>query len=230
VPARVAGPIVAAVLCMLGILTVRQNTYWRGEVPLFERTLRFEPGLGRVHFLLAKAYVDEQRLSDAVEHYTQGLRIMEDYVKKSRLSDARGARGAASAVAVYQQYVKAAHHDRGQVFLMLGDLGRSSDEFRAALATKINGARSLESKLTDSRTANNLALNLLREGRLVEARRWWQEAVRIYPGNADALNNLGVLALQRGDRAAARFFFGRALKFSPGYVPARQGLERLRQE
>jgi tetratricopeptide (TPR) repeat protein len=226
-PARVSGTVMVVVIGVFCVLTIRQNTTWRGEVPLFERTLAFEPGLGRVHFLLAKAYVDERRLADAFDEYTRGLRIMEDYVKKSRLSQKRGARGAASAVVVYQQYVKAAHHDRGQVLLMTGDLKRSSDEFRAALATAVDGVPSTEVRLTDSRTANNLALNLLRMGRPDEARRWWQTSVRIAPESVDAINNLGMLAFQRGDKVAARFFFRKALKLAPGFIPARQNLERL---
>ena len=36
--------------------TIKQNTYWRGDIPLFERTLQFEKNFGRGHLLLAQAY------------------------------------------------------------------------------------------------------------------------------------------------------------------------------
>jgi len=62
-------------------ITVKQNEYWRGEIPLFERTLRFEKDFGRVHFLLAQAYAKAGRFKDAVSEDRKALAIMQGYAK-----------------------------------------------------------------------------------------------------------------------------------------------------
>ncbi len=200
--------------------TAWQNAFWRGEIPLFERASRFEPGLGRVRLLLARAYLEEKRYSEAMEEFAKGLSIMEDYVRRTHHPKARVA---------YQQFIKGVYRDRGQVYMALGDLPRSSEEFRASIAVKIENLEFKDTGIDDSQTANNLAMNLLRMGKREEARRWWEVAVRMEPGNAEALNNLGMLALERKDRRAAIFFFQRSLRAAPGFPPAEQNLIRARQ-
>jgi hypothetical protein len=65
------------VLCIL--LSVRQNTYWRGEVPLFERTVKYENDFGRGHVLLGRAYMAESRYLKAVPAFQEALKVFEHY-------------------------------------------------------------------------------------------------------------------------------------------------------
>ena len=67
--------------CLL--LTWHQNTFWRSEIALFERMLRFEPDFGRGHLLLAKAYYFNGRPQDADEHFKKAFTIMSAYAKKA---------------------------------------------------------------------------------------------------------------------------------------------------
>jgi protein O-mannosyl-transferase len=67
--------------CLL--LTWHQNTFWRSEIALFERMLRFEPEFGRGHLLLAKAYYFNGRPKDADEHFEKAFMIMSGYAKKA---------------------------------------------------------------------------------------------------------------------------------------------------
>ncbi|NTV30084.1 MAG: hypothetical protein HGA80_08405 [Candidatus Omnitrophica bacterium] len=214
----VAVALFVGVALAFSVVTVRQNTYWRGEVPLFQRTLRFEPGLGRVHLLLARAYANERNFTGALEEYAKGLRIMEDYVRKSRHP---------AASLAYRQFIKGIYRDRGQIFMATGDLVRSSAEFRASLAVDIGGMDVRDTGIDDSQTASSLGMNALRLGRRAEARRWWQTAAVMSPRNAEALNNLGMMALERRDRPTALFLFQRSLRAAPGFVPAAQNLEKL---
>jgi hypothetical protein len=67
--------------CLL--LTWHQNTFWKSEIALFERMLRFEPDFGRGHLLLAKAYYFNGRFQDADGHFQKAYTIMSTYAKKA---------------------------------------------------------------------------------------------------------------------------------------------------
>jgi len=52
--------------------------------------------------------------------------------------------------------------------------------------------------------------------------------MRLDPGNPEVLTRYGMTELQLGKRAEAEQLFTRALTVQPDYVPARRGLETLR--
>lgn len=205
------------IVLVLSAVTVGQNYFWRGEIPLFERTLRFEPGLGRVHLLLGRAYAQAGRFSDALEEYARGLRIMEDYVKKAGHSRAKD---------VYLHYVKTTHFYRGQCYRALGDLARSSEEYGVALDVVLEHMASSDIEVKDSVIANDLAINLIRTGDRTRARAFLHQALTSDPHNVEAMNNLGVMDLEEGRKADAVFWFERALKISPVFRPAWDNLKR----
>ena len=62
-------------------LTVRQNYYWRAEVPLFERVVKYE-NFGRIHFLLGRAYYFDQKYDAAIQELNTGIAIMQSYLDK----------------------------------------------------------------------------------------------------------------------------------------------------
>ncbi|MBI3314842.1 MAG: hypothetical protein HYZ86_02715 [Candidatus Omnitrophica bacterium] len=79
----------AVVFAAFGVTTIGQNTFWKGEVPLFERMVRFEPRFGRGHILLAKAYDADHRYDLAKRHYMIALDIMQGYAARARDTTAR---------------------------------------------------------------------------------------------------------------------------------------------
>jgi len=55
-------------------------------------------------------------------------------------------------------------------------------------------------------------------GRLDDARRLYQKALKVDPGHVEALNNLGVIYIHDRDFPAARDSFEKAIRLRPGYV------------
>ena len=92
----------AMVFAACFVTTVGQNTFWRGEVPLFERMVRFEPRFGRGHILLARAYDADHRYDLAKRHYAIALDIMQGYAV--RASDA-------TAKNIYSGFIRDIHMD-----------------------------------------------------------------------------------------------------------------------
>ena len=213
-----------ALIVVAGALTVRQNTFWRGEVVLFERTVRFEPGLGRVRMLLARAYAQEGHFSDAERQYTEALRIMENYVKRTAATRGQGA--SVTARDVYEQFVKAIREDRAQVRLMTGDLRGAAEDYRASLAHAASG--SSKDNGHESALANNWGLALLQTGDRRGAREAFGLALRLNARQVQTMNNLGMMALERLDRATAKFWFTRAVSIAPGFLPAVENLKKVR--
>ncbi len=87
------------------------------------------------------------------------------------------------------------------------------------------------------------AMRFHKRGRLQDAKRFYQEALRLEPSYVDALNNLGVLYIRDKDYSAARRSFEKAIQLQPGYVDSyynlaclyaiegdeRQGLDHLKK-
>ena len=74
----------------------------------------------------------------------------------------------------------------------------------------------------------NLGLAAAQAGRVEEAMRHWEEAVRIRPDFVEAHYNLGVALEQAGKREKAIQQYERALQIKPDYTDARNRLARLR--
>jgi tetratricopeptide (TPR) repeat protein len=55
-------------------------------------------------------------------------------------------------------------------------------------------------------------------GRLKDARRLYEEALRVNPDHVEALNNLGVILMHDKEFPAARSSFEKAIRLRPGYV------------
>lgn len=64
-------------------------------------------------------------------------------------------------------------------------------------------------------------------GRLLRARRLYQETLRLDPGYVDALNNLGVICIHEKDFLAAQKSFEKAIRLNPGYVDPHYNLACL---
>jgi tetratricopeptide (TPR) repeat protein len=71
------------------------------------------------------------------------------------------------------------------------------------------------------------AMRFHKRGRLQDAKRFYQEALRLDPSYVDALNNLGVLYIRDKDYTAARRSFEKAIKLQPRYVDSYYNLACL---
>ncbi|MBF0330763.1 MAG: tetratricopeptide repeat protein [Candidatus Omnitrophica bacterium] len=209
-----------SVIIIFAFMTVRQSAFWRSETVLFERTLAFEPQLGRVHLLLGRAYGRDRRFSDAIWQHTAALRILENYVKRTPVM--------MPAHRFYEIFVKEAHDERGAFRMVSGDLHGAIEDYKIAVSMAHNGLRSSVFGGNDSASANNLGMLLLQTGDRLEAREMFRQALKWDRHFAPVMNNLGMMALQHGDRVSARFWFRRALKTAPGFTQARDNYNKAK--
>ena len=125
-PARRQGLCAAGIVGILGlaclVTTVRQNTVWAGDVPLLERTVRFEPDFARARMLLADAYYHHREYNKAIVEYRRALAIMDGYLGKV---------GRQPVASVYLGFIKEIHYKLGTSYLRLGDREKAQMHFRA---------------------------------------------------------------------------------------------------
>ena len=190
--------------------TVKQNTYWRGEIPLFERTLTFEKHLGRVHILLAQAYYFHHDTDKAIAEYQKALGILEGYTRKVNDETARR---------FYMGFIKEIHFGLAHCYEAKSDFNSSMREYEKILSMDPQ----------DSVIYNNLGVNYLNVGNIERAMEYFKEAVGLNSHNVMAINNLALCYIQKGNPEEAERLLTEALAVDTGFISARQNLEHLLQ-
>lgn len=98
---------------------------------------------------------------------------------------------------------------------------------RAAVSDRDDGGALMGSSGLIAQDHYNLALELVRQGNLLEAREFLARAVDLVPTFAPAWNNLGATEMRLGDLEKAEADFNRARRASPQYLPAYYNLAGL---
>jgi tetratricopeptide (TPR) repeat protein len=161
--------VIVSVVCVL--ITIKQNTYWRGEVPLFERTIQFQKDFGRARILLAKAYYREGRYKDAVIQGSRAIEIMQGYIDKIKN---------VSVKKIYEGFQIEAYFDMAHSYEAMNLIDDAINAYRELL--NIDGEYST--------AHNNLGVMYARRGDIKNAIKHFKEAVRISGGDISYLNNL----------------------------------------
>lgn len=200
--------IVIGVVILLCVLTVRQNVYWQEEIPLFKRAVSFEPKLGRVHILLAKAYLSEGKADEALHEFAQARDIIHGYTQKVTVLKVKN---------LYQGMLKGIYSDRAQCYGLKGDWEHLIQEYDQALMLDPN----------DSTIYTNRGLGLAQKGDLDGGIKDLEKALAIDPGNLSAANNLSICYIQKKDYGRARKLLVDILAKAPEFQAARDNLQRL---
>jgi len=189
-------------------MTIKQNTYWRGEIPLFERTLTFQPNFGRVHALLAKAYVREGRLVDAVEEDRKALEIMHGYIEKINDEQVK---------LFYMGFMKGVHYHRGFCLDVLGEKRKALGEFLEAV------------KYPPENDATYYAVGLayVKVGDLENAAVHFKKAVDLNTDHLMAMNSLALCYREFGNRESAEKLLREIVLKDPESASARQNLKNF---
>lgn len=205
----------AASLCILGvvffiffIITVKQNTYWAGEIPLFQRALKFEKHFGRLHILLGRAYYSNGRYAEAVKEYQKAIEIMEGYARKVKDPHIKN---------FYLGFIKGIYFDLAHCFEALGDYTRAIAAYQEALSLAPD----------DGVLHNNAGVIYIKMGDVDRAIIHFQKAVRFQPDNLMAMNNLAACYLEKKEHQKAEGLLREILKRDPQSLPARQNLKLM---
>jgi tetratricopeptide (TPR) repeat protein len=161
-----AGAVVA--VCLL--MTWYQNTFWAGEIVLFERMLRYEPNFGRGHLLLAKAYYFSGKYPQADAHFKRTFDIMSGYAAKAANSTAKK---------YYSSMIKEILFDWSQNDSSMGRWGQALEKLKRE-----------EAMGGDAAMYNNMAFIYSHMGDSKQAYLSLQQALRADPSFIPARRNM----------------------------------------
>jgi tetratricopeptide (TPR) repeat protein len=223
-PARRAALPAAAAAAILACAVVsrHQVEYWADNLTLWERVVEATGPNDRGQSNLAMALEDAGRVSDAIPHYTEALRINPRFVDAyDNLGLALASQGrTADAVAIYREVLRLkptdadAHNNLGKILAEQGKVDEAVVHFSQAVRLKPQF----------SEAHNNLANALATGGKLGEAITEYTEALRLQPDFADAHNGLGGALLAQGKIDEAVAHFESAVRLDPTFTAAEHNL------
>ena len=218
----VLGVSMAIVLTTLGICTNLQASYWKNSVTLFSRALATTQNNYVAYNNLGLAYDDLGRSTEAIEDYTQAIRIKPDYAEAyynlgvvyEKLDRPNEAIEADKQAIRFKPDYTEAYYNLGVVYDKLNRPAEAIEAYNQTIKIKPDYAKAylglgvVYSKLDHDADA-------------IEA---YRQAIRIEPGYAEAHNNLGV-AFGRLDRwHEAIDACKQAVRIRPDYAEAHYNL------
>lgn len=190
------------------------------------KSAEIDPKQPEVDFALGQALLETGRAADAVPHlrraYDARVRVDLSGFDLARALTASGDRSAAIGVL---QSVRPGRDDDADSWFALGQLAFELQAVRLAEAFYVQAA---QARPTFAVARRQLGLTYAVSGRLADAARELEQAVRLDPADAAAQLNLAVAYAGLGRIDEARAHAREALRLEPGYDKARQLLGVLK--
>jgi Flp pilus assembly protein TadD len=216
---------VITLLSIFMVCTWSQVRHWRNSITLFEHAIEVTSDNHIAHSNLGVALVREGRVSDAMAHYYEALRIVpDDTGNLNNLGIALMDQGKMDeALDRFRQLLRVspdfakAHNNLGLFLTRQGKTGDAVRHLQEAIRLRPDYAKA----------HNNLGIALTRQGRTGDAICHLQEAIRLRPNYVEAYNSLGAAYALHGNIEKAISSFTQALKLSPEYAQAHENLRAV---
>jgi tetratricopeptide (TPR) repeat protein len=217
-----ASVVSAVIILSLCTATYVRNKVWQDGITLWSDVVSKSPQSHRAHLNLGVTLKEQERLTEAISHFSEALRIKPDYAKthnnlgtalarQGKLTEAIGY--LSKALQIQPDYAEA-HNNLGTALARQGKLKEAVDYLSEALRIKPDFADA----------HYNLGNALNEQGKVEEAVKHFSEALRIEPDSAEAHNNLGNALKRLGKLDEAINHFSEALRIKPDYAEAYNNL------
>jgi Tfp pilus assembly protein PilF len=216
------------VLSVLTVLAYLQVQYWKSSITICQHALKVTKGNYAVHAFIAEAFLDDDRVSAAIWHNTEALRINPAcaiarnglgviFYKMGKIDEA------------VNHFNKAVDIDPRQkdVYSNLGMAFAAKGKFEQAVSFY---HKELQINPDSINTRLNLGAALTSSGKLEQAAKEYEKILSIQPRNAVANNDFGVVLFKQGKLDQAIVHFRQAVKINPQYSDARKNLNSVLAE
>ncbi len=212
------------ILYNLGQTYLRENDYSKAEVAL-SHALQRKPDSPETLYLLAQVYSDQARVVDALDLLVRANKLApqnSDIIfLLARVSMSQNY--FEDAIPLLESGLKVApqradlHAALGESYFMSGKTEKAVDEFKKLIALD-----------PSARSYAFMGLSYRHLGRFDEAKKYFQEGLKLDPHDPSCLFNMGFIHERQGEHAAAEQMFVEVLKQSPDFPEALLELANLR--
>ncbi|MCR4338121.1 MAG: tetratricopeptide repeat protein [Candidatus Omnitrophica bacterium] len=168
-------------ILLMMMSTIAQTVFWRFEQSLFDRASLFEPQLGRVQLLAARAHSVRGEYVQAVGKYEKALIIFEGYLQKTTVQGPRS---------LYQKFVNEIRVELAQTHNNIGVLQIHQGNFEKALD---HFEESVKFNPHDLGAKTNMAVCYLQAGKSSQGKEVLRGILEDHPDFEPAQQVLGVL-------------------------------------
>ena len=212
------------ILHNLGQTYLRAGQFGKAELAL-NRALHLKPESPETLYLLAQVYNDQTRVVDALDLLVRAHKLAPQNadiifllarvsMSQNYFEDAIPLLESGLKIAPKRADLRAA---LGESFFMAGKTEKAIDEFKALI--DLDPA---------ARSYAFLGLSYRHLGRFDEAKKYFQEGLKLDRHNVSCLFNLGFIEERQGDHAVAEVMFQQVLKLNPDFPEALLELANLR--
>jgi Flp pilus assembly protein TadD len=207
-----------SIIVSLGTATYLRNGVWENGVTLWSDVVSKSPMNYRAHNNLGSILSEQGKLSEAICHFSEALRIKPDHLKaRSNMGNTLALQGEYDKAIVCFYDVLSVKPDDAKAHYnlatALGHQGRVDDaigHFRSAVKIK---PRFEEARI-------NLGIALMRQGKLKEASACFSRVLKFNPDSTVAHTYLGTALARQGKLNEATGQFREALRIDPNNVKA----------
>ncbi|MGH9545113.1 MAG: tetratricopeptide repeat protein [Terriglobales bacterium] len=212
------------ILYNLGQVYLQSAEYKKAELVL-NRALKLKPDSPETLYLLAKVDSEQTKVVDALDLLVRAHKLAPENtdvifllarvsMSQNYYEDAIPLLEAGLKIAPKRAYLHAA---LGESYFMSGKAEKAIDEFKSLIALD-----------PSARSYVFMGLSYRHLGRFDEARKYFEQGLKLDPHNASCLFNLGYIEGRQGNQAAAERLFQGALRSNPDLSDALLELANLR--
>ena len=212
------------ILYNLGQVYLRAGEYPKAELAL-NRALKLEPDSPEALYLLAQVFSDQNKSVDALDLLVRAHKLAPQNADitfllarvsmgQNYFEDAIPLLASGLQIAPKRADLRAA---LGESYFMSGKTEKAIGEFKELIAVEPSAA-----------SYAFMGLSYRHLGRFDEAKKYFQEGLKLDRRNASCLFNMGYIEERQGNHAAAETFFQDALKSNPDFSEALLELANLR--
>jgi tetratricopeptide (TPR) repeat protein len=212
------------ILFNLGQVYLQSGEYKKAEVVL-NRALKLKPDSPETLYLMARVYSEQTRVVDALDLLVRAHKLAPENTDVifllARVSMSQNY--FEDAIPLLESGLKLApkradlHAALGESYFMSGKAEKAIEEFKALIELD-----------PSARSYVFMGLSYRHLGRFDEAKKYFQQGLKLDPHNASCLFNMGYIEGRQGNQAAAEQLFQAALRSNPDFSDALLELATLR--
>lgn len=213
--------LIISLLIFYSYLTIKQNSYWKDSLTLYERTLIYAPDSPRLHSNLSAEYHRLGRYDEAIKSYKNIIENNPNYSEMYKVYNNLGVAYHAigrreEAIAVYKKAI-GFRPDYPNLYYNLGMVYSDISKYEEAIASYKKGIE-IKPDSADADMYNKLGIAYSVSGKYDEAISSFKKAIELDPRYIDPYDNLGKLYCSMNNYKEAIDLYKKLQNIHPDYA------------